>query len=327
MITEEISADSIFKNYEHDGSKRTTASSNYDSPWEVSRPPPRDKTDRCMQHNWSSDKKRNNHEHSSYGEVKSSHELTPAISNKPCSDDDPHIPRTINREKNNEKRSLGFSIAERSNDVTSRPRLRLGQKARLPAQQYMENGCSAKASSVMDLGNSKALITNPIREEESLERNKRDVENLGLTTQQMGLSSTPLKDCKRVKIGNPSKKAHNVVKLDRVLSRMRNSSLKAQFKLCSSRSNAPKKRCLGFSKKPNSKAIAPSISSDTINENSQSSPETGDRAKNNYSMIVDGTTSESLTDGNIVNMNNLIIQNQEKLGAEEIWDIGKKLGL
>ncbi|GAB4829995.1 hypothetical protein Ancab_019639 [Ancistrocladus abbreviatus] len=234
----QISTDSIFKNYEHGGSKRTTAGSNYDPPSEVSRPLPRDEFDRCIQRSRSIGEKRNNHEHSpsrpnrpcsdgetripssqskkeigqcllscrSYGDVKSSHKHTLAISNRPYSDDDPRIPRTIGGEEDSEKRSLGLSITKHSNDVTSRPRLRLGQNARLLVHEFVENSCFTKASSVMDPGKSKALINDPIREEEALERNKRDVENLGLTTQQMGLSLVHPKDYKGVKTGNLSKK-------------------------------------------------------------------------------------------------------------------------
>ncbi|GAB4860398.1 hypothetical protein Ancab_035556 [Ancistrocladus abbreviatus] len=201
--------------------------------------------------------------------MRNSHEHFSIFSNRPSSDDDPRIPRTSGGEEDNAKRSLGFFTAERSNNVTSKPRLRLGQKARLLVQKFVGNGYSAKASSAIDPRKSKALITDPIIEEEAPERSKRDVGNGGPTTQQMGLPSIPPKDCKRMKTRNPSKKPHNVVRLDRVLSRMRSSSLKAQLKLCLNKSIAPKKRHLGSSKKPNSKAMPPLNSRDTIKENSQ----------------------------------------------------------
>ncbi|GAB4829722.1 hypothetical protein Ancab_019375, partial [Ancistrocladus abbreviatus] len=140
---------SIFKNYEHGGSKRTTTGSNYDPPLEVSRPPSRDNLDCSSQHSRSTSEKRGNHGHSqsspnrslcdgfthipysppkkvtgqwliphrSCGE-RSTQEHTPAISNTPC-DDDPQIPRFSGGEEDGEKRSLGLSITEHSNDVTS----------------------------------------------------------------------------------------------------------------------------------------------------------------------------------------------------------------
>ncbi|GAB4824545.1 hypothetical protein Ancab_007421 [Ancistrocladus abbreviatus] len=313
-MTEEISADGIFKNYEHGGSKRTFVGSNYDPSSEVSQPSPKDEFDQSMQHSRCSDDFNNNQEHSllspirsykeclddsltsnsqskheagcglssrrSCGDMRSSHKLFLACSNRPSNDDDPRLLRSSGREMGNGKRSLGFSNAEGSNDVTSSPRT---------------------------------------RDVEAFERSNRVEGSSGPPSQHMGLPTIPPKGCIRMKIGNPHKKDHNVVRLDKVLNRMRICSLKAQLKF--------KKRRLGSRKKTMPKSLPPLNSSDFSKENPQGSLGLEDSEKKNLSLIGEGVAGDSLSNGNIVNMNRIIIHNHDKLGTAEIWDISKQLGL
>ncbi|GAB4858694.1 hypothetical protein Ancab_010168 [Ancistrocladus abbreviatus] len=255
----------------------------------------------------------------SCGDMRGSHKLFLACSNRPNSDDDPFIPRSSGGEVCSGKRSLGISIAERSNDVTSSPSPRLGQKIRSLVQQSMGNGCFARAASVMDPGKSNALIADPIRDVEAFERSKRDKGSSGPPTQHLGLPTIPSKGCNRMKMRNPHKKAHNVVRLDKVLNRMRTCILKAQLKF--------KKRRLDSYKKTMSKALPPLNSIDFSKENPQGSLGSKNKGKKNHSLIGDGAAGDSLSDGNIVNMNRIIVQSHDKLGIAEIWDIGKQLGL
>ncbi|GAB4849781.1 hypothetical protein Ancab_004578, partial [Ancistrocladus abbreviatus] len=174
-ISEEISADGIFKNYECDGSKRTFTGSNYDPPSEVSKPPPRgafsprDESDQSLQSGQCSDDANKNQEHSllspirsyrkclvdshtsqskheaggrvscrSCGDLRGSRKLFPAWSNRPSSDDYPH--------------TLGL-VAKRS-----------------PVPKSLGNSCSADAASVTNPGKSNAFIVDPTMDAEAFGR-------------------------------------------------------------------------------------------------------------------------------------------------------------
>ncbi|GAB4827164.1 hypothetical protein Ancab_034053 [Ancistrocladus abbreviatus] len=180
-------------------------SSNYDPPSEVCSPQSNKKAGQCLLPRQRS------------GEERGNHKYTPVNSNRSYSDNEPRIPRIISEEEDSEKRSLEFSNKVCSNDEPRRSRLSLGQKASLPVHVPEESGCFDKVPLEVDLEKSKVLIIDLIREEVVFERNRRAAENIGLTSHQIGLSLVSLKDCKREKTRKPPKKAHNVLRLNRVL--------------------------------------------------------------------------------------------------------------
>ncbi|GAB4849782.1 hypothetical protein Ancab_004579, partial [Ancistrocladus abbreviatus] len=90
---------------------------------------------------------------------------------------------------------------------------------------------------------------------------------------------------------------------------MRLYSLKAQL-------NFKKKRLSSCTK-----SQTPLISSNFSTKTVQSSQGSEDSGEKNPSLPGESAVGNSLSDSNIVNMNQIIIQNQDKFEAVEIWDI------